>query len=177
MENPIKMYDLGVKPTIFGNIHIDGWNFTHPIAIDPEMPSRGHPTWSNWPHASPSKPHPRTRWCFHCSSGDGLRLGVLYRISLWTFWKPCSCWPWHGHFSHTTSQYFCSSRFGSRGSIAIPTLGMTGSTGGETYRCVNHVSGTSTNKTQFLPVVDITQLLTSNQTITSIPRSGVARLS
>ena len=23
MENPIKMDDLGVKPTIFGNIHID----------------------------------------------------------------------------------------------------------------------------------------------------------
>ena len=35
MENPIKMDDLGGKLTIFGNIHIDGRNFTHPIAIDP----------------------------------------------------------------------------------------------------------------------------------------------
>ena len=26
MENPIKMDDLGGKPTIFGNIHMDPWD-------------------------------------------------------------------------------------------------------------------------------------------------------
>lgn len=36
--------------------------------------------------------------------------GVLYWINLWTFWNPCSCWPWHGHFSHTTSFHYVQSQ-------------------------------------------------------------------
>ena len=31
MENPIKMDDLGVKPTIFGNTHIVHSSFSHPV--------------------------------------------------------------------------------------------------------------------------------------------------
>ena len=37
MENPIKMDDLGVKPTIFGNIHMDPWDdgiFADPWMVD-----------------------------------------------------------------------------------------------------------------------------------------------
>ena len=33
MENPVKMDDLRVKPTIFGNIHIGGCGFTYLFGI------------------------------------------------------------------------------------------------------------------------------------------------
>jgi len=38
MENPVKMDDLRVTPTIFGNIHIGGGGFTYLFGIFTPIP-------------------------------------------------------------------------------------------------------------------------------------------
>ena len=116
MENPIKNGWFGGKTHYFRK-HPYRWVKFHPPYSHRSLNAvtgchNGHPTqvveglsgtpwWSNWSHASPSKPHRTTRWCFHWLlkwwCGDGLRPGVLHRIILWTFWNPCPYWPWHGH--------------------------------------------------------------------------------
>ena len=48
MENPIKMDDLGGKPTIFGNIHINWWS--------PDF----------WLPSTVCQPHRSRRWSFFC---------------------------------------------------------------------------------------------------------------
>ena len=60
MENPIKMDDLGGKPTIFGNPHMDIFKVNHPygFAIQHQHPHRTSPRAVRVGRARPATPRP-----------------------------------------------------------------------------------------------------------------------